>query len=824
MRTLFVLAAVVCLAGTSSLPAARPGCQDPEAEAQTSKRACQLLISYGDFALRNKVGPKARQAYEEVIRTYDTDHKIVRRKLGFSLRDGKWMEAKKERRRAYSRKKGKWEDAANDDQRYKVTRRWHETRMKLAKLHREHGLSLWDSNQDLARHHLELAVTYDPYDEASHLKLGHVKAEKGYFGTSEQLEFIRNLQNLEKQALILAKKNYDVNTATELPTCLAVLDKEIHGAISEHFTVYTRGTQKNADDLAMWAERSLDFLLFALGDGFSHKRIRAFVKKHIAWTGFVWTPREREALIEANVEKNPGSTFNQAVSTDRARRAEALFHNILWYEKGQRHEVNVKLTPAGMHDRIITVVWGRFLDGVCNEPLTEGALHAATWYLMGTAISKRGSLPTGTVGEASLRLPESVNWWMREMRDQAIARTDMPINEVPRIDMSNFPAKGRLKAWSFMTWLMARYPRKWYTFISTVPSDKRPFPSEVDKVAEKVLGRKLNDIEEEWRIWASGRSITAAVTGYGPPLLPPVPNPEQIAGLRRLNEFREMAGLPTCELDLEATMACVEHAKFLAMHKEHHVWPEAHEQDPAKEGFTPRGMRAGMRSVIVIYSEGGGSAADSVDGWIGTVYHRFPLLQENIKRIGFAYESGKEGEMCVLDMGSLEEPHAKDENGKWLAPPYVVWPPDETKGWPIGFAYYELPSPIAQVPGRTPVPVGEEDAAQKELGYPISLQLAHYNKSAVEGATINLYEARKQGGKWVQKIEVPLWVHTPQKALLPRQECRDTVFGIPKVLLKKSTWYKAVVNVKLPPKFGLNLELKNPNRVEWVFKTGTKRK
>ena len=818
MRYPLALTSVVCLA---FLSAGRPGFQDPEAEVQVRKKAANLLIGYGDFALRNKVGPKAREAYEEVTRAYDKDHKTARRKLDQKLMDGKWMEAKKAKKKAYSRKKSKWADTANDNQRYKVTKRWHETRMKLAKLHREHGLSVWDGNQDLAKQHLKLAVRYDPYDGASHVKLGHVKAEAGYYGTADQLEFIKNLQNIEKQALILAKKKYDLKTATELPKCLAVLEKEFHGAISEHFTVWTRGTQKNADDVGMWAERALDFLLFTLGDDYSHKGIRDFLKKHIGWTGYIWTQREREALVKANVDQNPGSGFTRSISSSQAKQAEAMFHNVLWYEKRQRYEVNVKLTPASMHDRMITVVWGRFLDGgPCNKPLTEGALHAATWYLMSTAIAKRGSLPTGTVGEAELRLPESVNWWMREMRDQAIARTDMPINEVPRIDMSDFPGRGRLKAWSFMTWLMARYPKKWYRFMTEVPSDKRPFPSEVDKVAEQVFDRKLKDIEEEWREWASGRSITSAVTGYGPPLLPPIPNPEQVAGLRRLNEFREMAGLPKCDLDLEATMACVEHAKFLAMHKEHHVWPEAHEQDPAKEGFTPRGMRAGMRSVIVIHAR---EAAGSVDGWIGTVYHRFPLLMENIKRIGFAFETGAEGGMCVLDMGSLEEPHAKGEDGKWLAPPYVIWPPNESKGWPIGFAYYEMPSPIAQAPGRTPIPVGGEDPDQKDLGYPISLQLAHYNKSSVESATINLYEARKQGGKWVQKREVPLWVHTPQKALLPRMEVRDTIFGIPKVLLKRNTWYKAVVNVKLPPKFGLNLDLQNPNRVEWVFKTGTKR-
>ncbi len=114
--------------------------QDPEAEAKVQKRACSLLISCGDHALRNKVGPRARRAYQEVIQTYDKDHKRVHRKLGHVLVDGRWMPAKPTRETANSRNKRKWQDAANDAQRYQVTKRWHRTRLELAKLHRQHGL------------------------------------------------------------------------------------------------------------------------------------------------------------------------------------------------------------------------------------------------------------------------------------------------------------------------------------------------------------------------------------------------------------------------------------------------------------------------------------------------------------------------------------------------------------------------------------------------------------------------------------------------------------------------------------------------------------
>src|SRR5690606_28944771 len=130
---------------------------------------------------------------------------------------------------------------------------------------------------------------------------------------------------------------------------------------------------------------------------------------------------------------------------------------------------------------------------------------------------------------------------------------------------------------------------------------------------------------------------------------PEKPNNEQIDGLVRLNEFRAMLGLPPCEIDLEATLACRDHALFLQQNPDHWTWPEAHEEDPAKPGFTIRGMRAGLRSVIIIGQNEFQKiqAEDSIDGWMGTPYHRFPLLEPNIRRIGFAAE----GNVVVLDMG-----------------------------------------------------------------------------------------------------------------------------------------------------------------------------
>lgn len=791
---LFVLLAL-------QLPA--PAQISPE-EAKIRKQCASALQQFASYAMGRKVKTRAKQAWEEILVYYDPDYRRARKELGYTKDGDSWKPGRVE--------KDKWKDESNDRKRFQVIKKWHETRLKLNELHRKHGLEMWDKDQQVARRHLQRAIAFEPFDEEAHLKLGHKKrqfGDKAYYGSAGELEFIGNLKALEKFALQLARKEYTAKPLPEIPRELALLGKEFHGAESKHFKVFTRGTQENADNCVKWAERALDFMIHCLGQEKAKALKAVEIQAISAWTGFIWTKYEREDLIRVNLERNKDSEFvKQCLQGARAAEMEATFGNMQWYGKDRKaREITKKLTPASMHDRLVAHVWELGISMkrpgyTPNWALSQGALHAASWYLLSTAMTKLGSLPKGTVGSRDVILPPAVNWWMREMRDQAIAKTDMPLKDAARKQSDAFPSDARLKLWSFMTWLMARYPQQWHDFVMAVPGDKIPFPEEVEKAAEKVFQRKLDDMEVEWRAWASGRSVAAAATGYGPPLLPEEPNPEQVAGLNRLNELRAMAGLAPCELDQEATLACVEHARYLIRYPEHHKWPDAHEQNPAKEGFTPRGMRCGLRSVIVINARG---AAESIDDWIGTVYHRFPLLAQNIRRIGFAFEEGPDGAMCVLDMGSLEEPHAVDANGKALEKKWVVWPPDGSTRIDRQFAFYEHPNPLADVPA----PNNRDDKA----GYPVSLTVADFVQPQLKGASIALYEARKQGKEFVRKDQVRCHVHTPFKPLLSRNEVLDTVFAIPYEPLKKRQLYK--VEVKLETKGGVS-------HVEWTFTTNSK--
>lgn len=799
--------------------------QDLAKEEQDLVKQCvSTLSSFASNAKSQKVGQRAKQAYDLILQ-YDPDNNPARSELGFKKEKGQWVELPPEKRK-------KWLDKAGYEGRFKVVDEWAKTATKLGDIHRKLGLKLKAAgNADRAKYHLEKAVYYNAMDKEANLALGY-KEGPGFFGTEQQIEFAKKMKEIEIQALQIARKDYPVEALGEdkmpkelvafrdaVPEWMKKPSFEIHGAKSEHFTVWTRGTQENADNAVKWGERALEFGVYLLGEKKAKELL--FVEKASktwAWRAFVWTPREREEFLKANphVWKDDGSVEKamQFVNTD-------------WrLPDGGLATLQSKIMPVQIHDSMIAYV---FQDGLIsrategqpnrNQGLSQGIIHAVTWYMQYTSISRWGALPEGTVGDRENNLPESTNWWLRAVRDQAMSSQDWALNQVPRERLAKYRNDCRLKAWSFTTWAMAAYPEKWLDFFLALPDDKKPIPTleEVDAIGEKVFGKKLAVIDEEWREWARGDSGVAFGTGYGPPLLPERPSKEELAVLDRLNAVRAtplafswpedkqpwdgaFAGMPACELDAETSIACEDHAHFLARWPEQHLkWPEAHEENPALEGFSPRGQRAAMGSVIIHRKGQGGVefAKDSVDGWLGTPYHRFPLLEHNIKRFGYSFLYENDLTVAVLDMGSLEEPYDPA-----AAPRLICWPPHGMKDVPTDFHGIEQPNPLEDQP--------EKDQDITKTGYPVSLQLQRELAGRVSNATMQLYEARSSGkaptvhfvvkgskeqADWHErcKKEVPTWLHTPQVPLNRKVEIRDVVFVIPKERLEAGKHFQARV-------------------------------
>jgi uncharacterized protein YkwD len=105
------------------------------------------------------------------------------------------------------------------------------------------------------------------------------------------------------------------------------------------------------------------------------------------------------------------------------------------------------------------------------------------------------------------------------------------------------------------------------------------------------------------------------------------------AALKSLNAYRRTAGLQPVVLDEKLSRGCHLHALYLVKNIDRPAVRGLgmHDEDPKLPGATPEGRRAGKSSVISQEPD----AAGAVDGWIDTLFHRVPLLDPDLKKIGY---------------------------------------------------------------------------------------------------------------------------------------------------------------------------------------------
>lgn len=307
-----------------------------------------------------------------------------------------------------------------------------------------------------------------------------------------------------------------------------------------------------------------------------------------------------------------------------------------------------------------------------------------------------------------------------------------------------------------------------------------------------ALGFGVGELEARWRRWILGvrPGIAERIDKQNANAWPK----EALEVLAYMNEIREAAfkdkvdGAWKLKFDPELSEACALHADYLNLHPEQKKWPDAHEEYADKEGFTVEGAWAGTHSVIIWGDVN--DYIEAIDGWMGTFYHRLPLTDPGLLRIGWGWK----GEFAVMDSGSLAAPYEK--------PHVVVWPYDGMKDVPVHFFGDEHPDPI---PGETPGSVVEQEI----YGYPVTLQTNSFDENGVIDLTLKLFTNKG-------KDEVDCFFSSPTKPTNPELAPGGAWCLIPKAHLKPNTEYKVVAEWL---KGSMQTKTAMAKRMEWSFKT-----
>jgi len=196
------------------------------------------------------------------------------------------------------------------------------------------------------------------------------------------------------------------------------------------------------------------------------------------------------------------------------------------------------------------------------------------------------------------------------------------------------------------------------------------------------------------------------------------------------------------------------HARYLSLNKTlatggGPLWQRAHREVPGQPGFTPIGAWVAARSIICGPRTEDVNAA--IESWMGTFYHRVPILRPGL--IGFGY--GSDGGTFVCDLESLCD-YGRDRG-------MSIWPAPGATNVPRRFEP-ESPSPVLGVDQAT-------------MGYPITVV---YSLPRANPIRVDLFD----GARAVECFRI-----TPAAPLNPALVPHATYGLIPKSALRAQRTY-----------------------------------
>ena len=191
--------------------------------------------------------------------------------------------------------------------------------------------------------------------------------------------------------------------------------------------------------------------------------------------------------------------------------------------------------------------------------------------------------------------------------------------------------------------------------------------------------------------------------------------PPDEQALRLVNHYRHLAGLTLVKLDPQLSAGCMEHANYMVRNRGTDAMAglNAHTQRPNLLGASAAGAACAKAADLIP------KVADlrvAIDGWMAGMYHRRPMLDPQLDRIGVGYARLPDGKLTA----ALRFENVVRRTGNWP----VAYPADKQTDVPLNYGA-EFPNPIPN---------------QGTGGYPVTLQFPPFDK--VTGVAAKLTDAK----------------------------------------------------------------------------------
>jgi hypothetical protein len=197
-------------------------------------------------------------------------------------------------------------------------------------------------------------------------------------------------------------------------------------------------------------------------------------------------------------------------------------------------------------------------------------------------------------------------------------------------------------------------------------------------------GAVVSDATDVRALGADAADATAPSVAYPATLM----GGDVPAGIAHLNVFRALVGASTVTLDAASSTGCEGHLAYLVEEqtKTGQVMLTHDESDHANSHYSVANEQAGMQSDLAYGQDsrnGPQSLANAVDLWMNGLYHRRPLLDPGLVKVGAASNSGYN---CL-------NYRAPGNTVVVIAPSPTLFPPNGTTDVPRTFVGSEGPCP-----------------------------------------------------------------------------------------------------------------------------------
>lgn len=703
-----------------------PGAERDASETTFLQAAAKDLDAFATLAYGNGFPRRARDVWIELLAEYDADDAVARESLGFVRVGTAWQP------------KPGFDYPPIDQPNLKNAKllesKWQTLAKKLGDGHRELAVQLEaGGKKDRAAHHFRRALRFQPTDGKAQQSLG-ARTVEGITGTDLELELLRRSRRMDRAVARELAKAYPARAIEQKDPRLDGAGVTYKAFATEHFVVYGDRDEKELQDLAQWAERSLGFCVDAFADS-------------EPWA----TPPEITTTFAFFAER---ATWGQVVKHNGAEIGDVDF--VLQHTSacGIRRGkdgifVSGQKDLAIATDYVVRKVAEEYSQ-TRRDAVVEGTGHAVVGMFFGrnlimTVAEQKNDGTVSGRDAKRFEMPD-LEVWRELARELAFDLATAPAGHLPRISASKFSNEERIKAWSFADYLLRRDP----ALLLRLDEAGKEAKNDLEVLAAFLGATKLHlpAVEADWRVFYTGDSAALRALRQKATPLDAI-SKDAGAWIDEFNRLRKELKAAAVGWSADASVACKQHTEYLITNK---VQKGAeHTQDASKPGYSNSGRLFAQQALVWI---GEKDPKKAMATWLQLPGFRDALLDGTLQQVG----GYADGATAVFDVSTGRSLDGKIDSR--------VYPFATGRDRKASFA----------VPASVPVAVlGAEvqsllDAAgkgkQKAIGFPLSAHFFAAGSDELE-CTVTI-EGKPVAGKLVQatqgsrRVAAPgMWVFWP---------------------------------------------------------------